>query len=87
MRFQLLVMQSGKTLPAFSGRYELSAAGTLDGKPWSLVQPGGPQPLQLKQYLRIEGMFDVPPQAVVKSVSVRVMDSKGAVKTSLTVKT
>ena len=86
VRFQLLVMQAGKTLPEFKGRYEITLAGTLDGKPWTFTPPGGAQPLQVKQYLRIEGMIDPPPQAVVKTALVRVMDLNGAVKASLTVK-
>jgi len=86
VRFQLLVMQAGKTLPEFKGRYEITLAGTLDGKPWTFTPPGGAQPLQLKQYLRIDGMLDPPAQAVVKTALVRVMDLNGAVKASLTVK-
>ena len=86
LRFQLLVMQAGKTPPEFRGRYEISLAGTLEGKPWSFTPPNGPQTLQLKQYLRIEGMIDHAPQAVVKTVSVRVTDLSGALRTSLTVK-
>jgi hypothetical protein len=87
LRFQMLVMQAGgKRVPEFSGRYDVSLAGTLDGKPWTFAGAGGAQPLQLKQYLRLEGVIDHPPQAVVKSVSVRVMDLSGAVRTTLTVK-
>ena len=86
VRFQLLVMQAGKTLPEFKGRYEITLAGTLDGKPWTFAAPAGPQPLQLKHYLRLEGMLDPPLQAVVKTASVRVMDMNGVVKASLTVR-
>jgi hypothetical protein len=42
--------------------------------------------LQLRQYLRLEGVIDHPPQAVVKTVSVRVLDLNGAVRATLTVK-
>lgn len=87
LRFQMLVMQAGgKRLPAFNGRYDVTLTGTLDGKPWNFVRPGGAQSLQLRQYLRLEGVIDHPEQAVVKTVSVRVMDLNGAVKTTLTVK-
>jgi len=86
MRFQLLAMQAGKRPSEFSGRYEVTLAGTLDGKPWTFAQPGGAQPLQLRQYLRLEGVIDHPPQAVVKTVSVRVLDLNGAVRATLTVK-
>jgi hypothetical protein len=86
LRFQLLVMQAGKAPPEFKGRYEITLAGTLDGKPWSFTPPGGPQALQLKQYLRVEGMIDHAAQAVVKTASVRVTDLNGALRASLTVK-
>jgi hypothetical protein len=36
--------------------------------------PGGPQALQFRQYRRLEGMVDLPPQAVVKNVSARVVE-------------
>jgi len=86
MRFQLLAMQAGKRPTEFSGRYDVTLTGTLDGKPWTFAQPGGPQPLQLRQYLRLEGVIDHPPQAVVKTVSVRVLDLNGTVRATLTVK-
>lgn len=86
LRFQMLVMQSGKAPAEFSGRYEVTLTGTLDGKPWTLTQPGGPKPLQLKQYLRIEGMIDHAPMAVIKAVSVRVMTKSGEVKSTQSLK-
>lgn len=86
LRFQLLVMQAGKSPPEFKGHYEITLAGTLDGKPWSFTPPSGPQALQLKQYLRLDGMIDHAAQAVVKTVSVRVTDLSGALRASLTIK-
>jgi hypothetical protein len=86
MRYQLLLMQSGKALPDFEGSYTLTLAGTVEGRAWSQTVPGGPVPLRLKQYLRIEGVFDVPAQAVVQSVQVSVADSRGAVKATQTLK-
>ena len=86
VRYQLLVLQAGKTLPEFRGNYEVTLSGTLDGKPWSLAAAGGPKPLQMKQYLRVEGMIDHPVQAVVKNIQVRVMDASGGVKATQTAK-
>ena len=86
LRFQLLLMQAGRTTPEFQGRYEVTLSGLLDGKSWSMSQPGGAKLLQLKQYLRVEGMIDHPTQAVVKAVLVRVMDLSGGVKATQTVK-
>ena len=86
LRYQLLLMQSGKAPAEFKGRYELQAAGTLDGKPWILALPAGSQPISLRQYARVEGRLDHPPAAVVKTVQVRVIDSKGGVRATQTVK-
>ncbi|MEY2894070.1 MAG: hypothetical protein RJA98_3978 [Pseudomonadota bacterium] len=80
LRFQLLVMQPGKTQPDFTGRYDVTLSGTLDGKPWTLAAPGGAQALQLKQYLRLEGLVEHPPQAVIKTIQARVLDAAGGVK-------
>jgi hypothetical protein len=85
-RYQALLMQIGKNLPEFSGRYEVQLAGTLDGKPWTLVQPGGPKPLQVKQSLRLEGLMDHPETAVVKTLQIKVTDKQGAVRATQTAK-
>ncbi len=79
-RFQLLVMQPGKAPPEFRGRYEITLTGTLDGKPWTYTPPDGTKPLQMRQYLRVEGTIEHPPEAVVTSLQVRVLDTSGGVK-------
>jgi hypothetical protein len=86
VRFQLLVMQAGKTPAEFHGRYEVTLAGTLDDKPWSYVPPDGTKPLQMKQYLRVEGMIETPRDAVIKTVQVRVLDASGGVKATQSAK-
>ena len=74
LKWQVLVLQPVKNAPEFRGKLELSFSGTLDGKPWLMPLPGGPQALQFRQYRRLEGMVDLPPQAVVKNVSARVLE-------------
>lgn len=86
MHFQMLVMQNGKTLPEFNGRYELVLVGTLEGRPWTHATPGGPKPLQVKQYQRVEGVIDFPETAVVKQVQVRVTDNNGALRAQQSLK-
>ena len=86
MRYQLLVMQNGKTLPEFQGRYELTLTGTMNGQPWTHAMPGGPRPLQVKQYQRVEGVIAFPEHAVVKQVQVRVTDMGGTVRTQQSIK-
>lgn len=78
LRFQVLVMQhGGRVQPEFKGRCELLLSGTFDGKPW--VSPGAvvSQPLQFKQYRRVDGLAQYPANAVVKQVLVRVLDDNG----------
>jgi hypothetical protein len=85
-RFQLLVMQPGKSPPEFRGRYEVTLAGTLEGKPWSYTAPESARPLQMKQYLRVEGMVEHPAEAVVDTVQVRVLDTSGGVRATQSAK-
>ncbi|HJV67751.1 DUF6776 family protein [Ideonella sp.] len=79
LRYQLLVMQNGRPGAPFDGRYELTLSGLLDGRPWTAGLPGGAQPLQVKQYARVEGRIEHPAGAVVKTVQVRVLNGTGAV--------
>lgn len=71
VQWQVLVMQPLKQAPEFRGRLQLRLDGTLQGKAWSLDVP--PQEVVLRQYLRLEGLVDVPPQAVLKTVTARLL--------------
>jgi hypothetical protein len=74
LKWQVLVIQPVKNAPEFRGRLELSLSGTQDGKPWVMPLPNGGQPLQFRQYRRLEGMVDLPAQVVVKNVSARITE-------------
>ncbi|MCA0214391.1 MAG: hypothetical protein LCH79_14595 [Proteobacteria bacterium] len=74
LKWQVLVLQPVKNAPEFKGQIELTLAGLENGKPWTMALPGGPQALQFRQYRRIEGIVDLPPQAVVKNVSARLVE-------------
>lgn len=74
LRWQVLVIQAARNAPDFNGRLELVLAGTIDDKPWTQTHPPQGQPLQVKQYRRLEGVLDLPPHAVVKTVTARVLD-------------
>ena len=86
LRFQLLVMHNVKGGAEFSGRYDVVLTGTLDGRPWTLAAPEASRPLRVKQYVRLEGLIDHPPSAVVKTVQVKVSDVNGALRATQTVK-
>ena len=74
LKWQLLVVQAAKNAPEFNGKIEISLAGIQNGKPWLMPLPNGPQTLQVKQYRRMEGLFTLPAQAVVKTVTVRILE-------------
>jgi hypothetical protein len=74
LRWQVLVLQPVKNAPEFRGKLELNVSGTIEGKPWMMPLPGGPLPLQFRQYRRMEGMIDLPADAVVKNVSAKVVE-------------
>lgn len=74
INWQVLVIQALKNPPEFNGRLELSFTGMLNGKPWTAALPGGPQAFKLKQYGRIEGVYILPPQVVIKGVTAKILD-------------
>ena len=83
LSYQMLVVQNGKDMPDFQGRYEVLLSGLLDGKAWSQGLPGGPRALQVKQVARVEGLVEYPSAAVIKTAQVRVFDGKGATRATL----
>ena len=85
LRYQLLVMQSGKNRDEFKGRYELVLGGTLEGRSWSLPAPPR-QAMAVERYVRTEGLIEYPHAAVVKTVLVRIVDSAGVMRATHTAK-
>lgn len=84
-RWQVLLIQAQKNAPDISGTLELQLAGTLDGKPWSLRPASATQPVRIKGYLRLEGVIELPPRAVVKTVTARILQG-AAIKSTQTIK-
>lgn len=74
IKWQVLVIQPIKNAPDFSGKLEIVFSGLQNGKPWSMALPGGPQTIQLTQYKRVEGVFELPLGAVVKTVSAKLLE-------------
>ena len=73
LKWQVLMMQPGKNAPDFKGALEVTFIGTLAGKPWSAKSAPAPQPVVIKGYLRMEGIVDVPEQAVVENVTAKIL--------------
>jgi hypothetical protein len=74
LKWQILVMQPTKKAVEFNGRLELSFAGVQNGKPWMASLPEGPQTIKFRQYSRFEGVFMLPPQTIVKTVSAKIQE-------------
>lgn len=73
IRWQALMIQAKKNAPEFKGTLEISFTGTQDGKPWSTAGAPRTRAVVIQGYLREEGVVDVPPTAVVKTVTVRLL--------------
>ena len=86
LKYQLLVVQNGKNKPEFSGGYDLTLSGRLEGRPWTQRLSKGPETLKIRRVTRVEGMIDHPADAVIESVQVRVTDALGATKVTQTLK-
>ena len=74
LRWRILLIQPQRNVAEFRGNLELSLAGTLNGKPWATSLPAGPQGVRFTQFGRFQGVADVPPQVVVRSISAKVLD-------------
>jgi hypothetical protein len=85
IRWQALMIQAKKNAPAFKGTLEISLTGTLEGKSWSTTQKPTSRNVLINSYLRQEGVVDVPPTAVVKTMTAKILQG-GAVKSVHTVK-
>ena len=76
VKWQVLVIQPMKNAPEFTGRLELNFSGLQSGRPWSASPTEEAQPIKLRQYARAEGVFELPPQTVLKAVTAKIMDGK-----------
>lgn len=75
-RWQVLMIQAARQAPDFKGALEISFTGSLGGKPWSMKHAPAPQPVLVKGYLRQEGVAEVPAQAIVKTVTAKVLQGQ-----------
>jgi hypothetical protein len=81
IRYKALVMQGGRDQKDFSGTLQIVATGTLNGKPLTITLPeqGSPEikdrmKIAFKRYQRVEGFFDFPVGAVMKTVQLRLLE-------------
>jgi DNA-binding protein YbaB len=72
LKWQVLVIQASKNAAEFNGRLELTFTGTLAGKPWSVMLPQ--LAVKVRQYGRLEGLFEIPAQVLLKGVSARILE-------------
>jgi hypothetical protein len=72
LQWQVLLIQAIKNPAEFSGQLEVTFIGLQNGKPWSASLPQGTMAFKLKQYGRLQGVFPVPTQVIVKSMTAKV---------------
>lgn len=74
LKWQVLLIQSSKNTTVFNGRLEMTFSGLEGGRNWSAGLPTGAMVVKVEQYGRMQGVLDVPPNVVVKQVTVRLME-------------
>ena len=74
LRWRILLIQPQKNVAEFKGGLDITVMGLLNGKPWTMGLPNGAQAVKFTQFGRFQGVLELPPQAVVKSVSVKVLE-------------
>ncbi len=76
LRWRVLLIQPQKNAPEFVGVMQVSLVGTLNGKPWSLAATPArsQQAVRFTQFGRFQGLVDLPAQAMVQTVSVKVLE-------------
>jgi hypothetical protein len=82
LRLQVLVMRPGRNTGEFSGRVQVTLSGTLEGRAWSLEPAENQKSLKMKQLVRLDERVLFPAAAVVKVVRVRILDERGAVRST-----
>jgi hypothetical protein len=70
LHWQVLMIQARKNAPDFQGVLEVTASGTLAGRPWQSRTPEA-RSVVVQNYLRQDGIMDLPPGLVVKNVTAR----------------
>lgn len=76
LKWQVLMIQAVKNPTEFKGQLELTFTGLENGKPWTGKLVAGSQPVLVRQYGRMEGLYSVPINVVVKNVTVRVLEGQ-----------
>lgn len=76
LKWQVLMIQAVRNPTEFKGQLEVTFTGFENGKPWAGKLPTGAQPVVVKQYGRLEGLYPVPINVVIKSVTVRVLEGQ-----------
>ncbi len=74
LKWRVLLIQPQKAAREFQGEIELKLVGLLAGKPWQMAGSEKPQGVRFSRFGRFQGFVDLPAQAVVKSISVRVLE-------------
>ena len=73
LKWRILLIQPQKSASEFRGDLEIKVAGLLNGRPWQMPPDEAPLEIRFTQFGRFQGFVDLPPQVVVKNVSVRIM--------------
>ncbi|MDR3372041.1 hypothetical protein [Rhodoferax sp.] len=76
IKWQVLLIQGVKNPVEFEGRLELVFSGLSNGKAWSGSPSSGAIAVKIKQYGRVEGVYQPPDKTVIKTVTVKAFEGQ-----------
>jgi hypothetical protein len=74
LKWRVLLIQPRKAAAEFKGSLQFKLTGVLRGKPWQMTDAENEVDIRFSQFGRFQGFLELPPQVVVGTVSVRVME-------------
>lgn len=79
VRWQALVVQPIKNAEPWQGTLNIVLSGELDGQPWTQSPVAGPTRVSLIQFVRLEGVMTIPPEAKLLSISAKLLKDQRVV--------
>lgn len=85
LKWRVLLIQPQKAAAEFKGALDFRLTGQLGGKPWQMADLEKEVDIRFTRFGRFQGVLELPPQVVLRTVSVRVLEGS-KVKATETVK-
>lgn len=76
LHWQALIVQPVKNAQTWTGHLSITVSGVRDGKPWSQGLADGPKPVSLVQFVRLNGLINLPAGAEAQVITAQLLQGK-----------